>query len=272
MESVALFYLRDGMYTTMEPVLMQLTILDTLIRLEDAELYDFITEAGVLPYYCLSWVITWCSHDLDDLQKIARIFDLFLCSNPFMVIYFASAVVLSRRDQVLALPCDTSTIHSFLTKLPKDLDVDAICQRACQIESRYPVFKVQCESGVALDKTSAINCFENEWIPVETLEQLNNTIEQQVIPILQDKEERQPIQLVSTPKTSAQQSISILEKLLQLDKKNAALYAFVTIGAGVGLMAVIMSNSDIIRYAYTYIIIFNHSSNIFLREWLMTGL
>jgi hypothetical protein len=32
------------MYTTMEPVLRQLTILDTLIRLEDIELYDFITE------------------------------------------------------------------------------------------------------------------------------------------------------------------------------------------------------------------------------------
>jgi hypothetical protein len=255
------------MYTTMEPVLRQLTILDTLIRLEDVEVYDFITEyvkgqdhfekkklkysfnrAGVLPYYCLSWVITWCSHDLEDLEKIARLFDFFLCSNPFMVVYFSAAVVLSRRDQVLALPCETSTIHSFLTKLPKDLDVEGLCQRACQIESKYSVYQVQCESGVALDKVSAINRFEHEWIPIETLEQLNDTIEKQVIPILKDKQERQPIELVSSAKTSSvQQSSSVLDKLLQLDKRNAALYTLVTIGAGVGLMAVFMSNSDMIR-------------------------
>jgi hypothetical protein len=211
----------------------------------------FYNRAGVLPYYCLSWVITWCSHDLEDLETIARLFDFFLCSNPLMVIYFAAAVVLSRRDQVLALPCDTSTIHSFLTKLPKDLDVEALCQRACQIESRYSVFELQCQSGVALDSESATNRFEEDWIPIETLEQLNDTIEKQVIPILKDKKERQPIELVSTTtKKSAQQPSSVLKKLLQLDKNNATFYTLVTIGAGVGLMAVFMSNSDIIRYVY----------------------
>lgn len=38
------FYNTDEMFTTMEPVLKQLTILDTLIKLEDTELYDFISE------------------------------------------------------------------------------------------------------------------------------------------------------------------------------------------------------------------------------------
>lgn len=38
------FYNTDEMFTTMEPVLKQLTILDTLIKLEDAELYDFTSE------------------------------------------------------------------------------------------------------------------------------------------------------------------------------------------------------------------------------------
>lgn len=32
------------MFVTMEPILKQLAILDTLIRLEDTELFDFITE------------------------------------------------------------------------------------------------------------------------------------------------------------------------------------------------------------------------------------
>ncbi|KAL9556068.1 hypothetical protein MBANPS3_002064 [Mucor bainieri] len=238
------------MYVTMEPVLKQLTILDTIIRLEDLELYNFITEAGVLPYYCLSWVITWCSHDLDDLDRITRLFDLFLSSNPFMVVYFAAAVVLSRRDQVLALPCDTSTIHSFLTKLPKDIDVDSLCQTACELEEKYSVFEIQCQSTIALDQVSAINRFERDWLPLTSLQSLNDTIEDHIIPILQDKDERKPIELVSTAsnKQHAHQSKSILQKLQQLDKKDAFLYTLLTVGAGVTLVAMFMSNSDLMRY------------------------
>ncbi|KAK4515708.1 uncharacterized protein ATC70_010661 [Mucor velutinosus] len=242
----------DEMYMTMEPVLKQLTILDTIIRLEDLELYDFITEAGVLPYYCLSWVITWCSHDLDDLDKITRLFDLFLSSNPFMVIYFAAAVVLLRRDQVLALPCDTSTIHSFLTKLPKDIDVDSLCQAACELEEKYSVFEIQSQSTIALDQVSAINRFERDWLPLTSLQGMNDTIEDHIIPILQDKGERKPIELVSTAsnKQHVHQSKSILQKLQQLNKKDAFLYTLLTVGAGVSLVAMLMSNSDLVRYVY----------------------
>lgn len=206
-------------------------------------------RAGVLPYYCLSWVITWCSHDLDDLDKITRLFDLFLSSNPFMVVYFAAAVVLSRRDQVLELPCDISTIHSFLTKLPKDIDVDSLCQKACELEESYSVFEIQCQSSIALDQVSAINRFEKDWLPINSLQDLNDTIKDQIIPILQDKDEHKPIELVSTlsDKQHVQQSNSILQKLRQLDKKDAFLYTLLTVGAGVSLIAMFMSNSELMR-------------------------
>ncbi|KAI7865986.1 rab-GTPase-TBC domain-containing protein [Mucor mucedo] len=239
------------MFVSMEPILKQLTILDTLIRLEDVELYDFITEAGVLPYYCLSWVITWCSHDLDDLEKITRLFDLFLCSNPFMSIYFAAAVVLSRRDQVLALECEISTLHSFLTKLPKDLDIQWLCQKACELEKKYPVFDIQCESTIALDELSTVNRFEKDWVSIQTQEELDKTLQDSIIPLLKDKEERKPIKLLS--KLPQPSSNSILQKLRQLDRKDMALYTLVTIGAGVGLLAMFMSNADLVR------------------EWLLTG-
>ncbi|KAI8640571.1 rab-GTPase-TBC domain-containing protein [Parasitella parasitica] len=255
MEPVALFFLRDEMYVTMEPVLKQLTILDTIIRLEDLELYEFIAEAGVLPYYSLSWVITWCSHDLDDLEKITRLFDLFLSSNPFMVVYFAAAVVLSRREQVLDLPCDTSTIHSFLTKLPKDLNVDFLCQTACELEEKYSVFEIQCQSTIALDQVSAINRYAQDWLSLTSLQAFNDIIKNKIIPILQDKNERKPIKLTPILATSqhVNQSNTILQKLRQLDKKDAFFYALLTVGTGVGLVAIFMSNSDLIR------------------EWMITG-
>lgn len=214
---------------------------------------EIFSRAGVLPYYCLSWVITWCSHDLDDLSKITRLFDLFLCSNPFMPIYFSAAVALSRKDKVLQLECDVSIIHSFLTKLPKDLDVESIIQKACELEEKYSAFEVQCESSIALDKVSAINRFEQDWVSVQTREELNNVLQDSIIPILQDKEERQPIELITIVenkkknKKSQQQSTSVLQRLRQVDKKDMALYTLVTIGAAVGLLAVFMSNADLIR-------------------------
>ncbi|GAA5799960.1 hypothetical protein HPULCUR_005381 [Helicostylum pulchrum] len=239
----------DEMYTTMEPVLKQLTILDTIIQLEDIQVFDFITEAGVLPYYCLSWVITWCSHDLDDLEKITRLFDFFLSSNPFMAIYFSAAVVLSRKDELLALECEMSTVHSFLTKLPKDLDVDFLCQQACELQEKYSVYDVQRQSKVALDQVSCVNRFEKDWTTIETQDELNNVLGQTVIPML--NQERRPIPLDCNSQNL--HSTSVLQKLKQLERKDVAIYTLVTIGAGVGLIAMFMSNTDLVR------------------EWIMTG-
>ncbi|KAG2234298.1 hypothetical protein INT48_000748 [Thamnidium elegans] len=237
------FFSTDEMYTTMEPVLKQLTILDTIIRLEDIEVFNFIIEAGVLPYYCLSWVITWCSHDLDDLEKITRLFDFFLSSNPFMAIYFSAAVVLSRKEELLVLECEMSTVHSFLTKLPKDLDVDFICQQACELQEKYSVYDIQCQSKIALDQVSCVNRFEKDWVTIETQDELNNMLGQTVIPLL--NQERCPIQLNSNDQNL--HSISVLQKLKQLDRKDVAIYTLVTIGAGVGLIAMFMSNADLVR-------------------------
>ncbi|GAA5814853.1 hypothetical protein MFLAVUS_008356 [Mucor flavus] len=239
----------DEMYTTMEPVLKQLTILDTIIQLEDIEVFNFITEAGVLPYYCLSWVITWCSHDLNDLEKITRLFDFFLSSNPFMAIYFSAAVVLSRKQDLLALECEMSTVHSFLTKLPKDLDVDFLCQHACELQEKYSVYDVQCQSKVALDQVSCVNRFEKDWTTIETQDELNHMLGQTVIPML--TQERCPIPLNCNDQNL--HSTSVLQRLKQLDRKDVAIYTLMTIGAGVGLIAMFMSNADLVR------------------EWIMTG-
>lgn len=162
-----------------------------------------------------------------------------------MSIYFAAAVVLSRRDQVLALECEISTLHSFLTKLPSDLDMEGLCQKACELEKKYPVFEIQCESTIALDELSTVNRFEKDWITIQTQEELDTMLQDTIIPLLKDKQDRKPIQLIS--KIVSPTSNSILQKLRQLDKKDLALYTLFTIGAGVGLLAMFMSNADLVR-------------------------
>jgi hypothetical protein len=165
-----------------------------------------------------------------------------------MVFYFAAAVVLSRRDKIMELPNDDmSVIHSFLTKLPQDLDLQHIIQQACLLESEHSPFDIQCQSTIAFDKYSSINTFENQFAPITTVDDLNEIIENTTISILKEGPgDKQPIELLKDIKKH-EQSHSVLQRLLLLDKKEAAVYTLFAIGAGVGLLSVIMSNSDLAR-------------------------
>ncbi len=104
-ELVALFYLRDGMLKSMDPLLRQLQIIPKLISLADPELsghlqrYFYTTSmktfsAGILPHYAVSWVLTWMAHEGLGMKTTARLFDFFLSQNPAMIFFFAAAVKL----------------------------------------------------------------------------------------------------------------------------------------------------------------------------------
>ncbi|CEI88579.1 hypothetical protein RMCBS344292_02961 [Rhizopus microsporus] len=240
MERVALFYLRDAMFATLEPVMKQLTMIDSLIRLEDNELYEFIMEAGVLPYYALSWVITWYSHDLSDLEKIARLFDLILSSNPLMPVYLAVATVISKRKQVLALPCDTSTVHSFLTNLASDTDIDTVCEQAHALEARYGIYELQSLSTIPLDQFSVVNRFEQDYLSIDTLEKYNEKVSE-VIRITRQEKYDKPIELTAIKPHEATQST--LNKLLM----HKEIYTVFTIGASLSILALWIANSSLIR-------------------------
>lgn len=80
------------MLDSLEPIMKQLTLLNTLIRLEDPAIADFLEKSNTLPYFCLSWVITWCSHDVRDLSKVVRLFDFFISSDPLISIYLSARV------------------------------------------------------------------------------------------------------------------------------------------------------------------------------------
>lgn len=45
-----------------------------------------------MPYYALSWILTWFSHDFEDYQKVVRLFDVFVSSQALMPVFTASAV------------------------------------------------------------------------------------------------------------------------------------------------------------------------------------
>lgn len=46
-------------------------------------------EVGTI--FCLSWLITWYGHVLEDTKQTVRLYDFFLASHPLMPIYLAAA-------------------------------------------------------------------------------------------------------------------------------------------------------------------------------------
>ncbi|KAF9438440.1 hypothetical protein BGZ76_007833 [Entomortierella beljakovae] len=160
-ESLAMFFFRDCMLDNLEPVLDQLSLMSTLLKLEDPEVQAFLDKSETLPFFPLSWVITWCSHDLQDFEKVARIFDFLLCFNPLMSIYLAAAVVMSRREELFEVECDNAMVHSFLTKFPKNADIELIISHAHKLYVTYPPENLQNRAQNLLDENSCVHTFNN---------------------------------------------------------------------------------------------------------------
>ena len=88
----------------------------------DPQVHDYLIEANMEPFFALSWVLTWFSHDIKDVRVAARLFDAFIVSHPLLPIYVTVAMVLHpvNRRIILKTECDFAEIHSALCSLPKN--------------------------------------------------------------------------------------------------------------------------------------------------------
>jgi hypothetical protein len=158
LERLALFHLRDCTRATLEPVTQLLALLFPLLARVDPPLHAFLQRSGVLPYFALTWVLTWHVHDVRDLPTAARLFDLFLSSSPLLPLYVGVAALLAERAAVMALPCDASEVHRFLTSLNVlgRLSADELATRALALHRAHPPLALQQLAGMRLPKGSAL--------------------------------------------------------------------------------------------------------------------
>lgn len=93
-----------------------------LIAYFDKQVHDHLHQAEMEPFFCLSWIITWFSHEIRDTELVKRLFDVFIVSHQTMPIYMAVAMVLHphNRQDVLQTECDFSILHQTLQQLPRN--------------------------------------------------------------------------------------------------------------------------------------------------------
>ena len=74
---------------------------DSFVVLGVADLSDMEHIVGC--HFAVSWLLTWFSHGLDDYATAARLFDLFLASDPLIPLYVGAAAIVKDRDELLAM-------------------------------------------------------------------------------------------------------------------------------------------------------------------------
>ncbi|KAI8975210.1 rab-GTPase-TBC domain-containing protein [Mycotypha africana] len=160
-ENVALFFIRDALLDSFDPISKQLRIMSSIIEYEDRELTICLERANIMPYYALSWLLTWFSHDFENYEKVIRLFDLFISSQALMPVFTASAVTLLRRDEIVNAEKDT--VHSLMTRIPQDMNIEKIIEKAVYLENKYTSLQLQKESGIWLHDESVINTWHEDW-------------------------------------------------------------------------------------------------------------
>jgi len=81
---------------SLEPTLNSLDIIPAILQRVDKTLYRRVLKAVRPPHFAASAVMTWFSHEIDNLDKVAIVFDFLLCSPPTMIFYLAAAVASSQ--------------------------------------------------------------------------------------------------------------------------------------------------------------------------------
>ncbi|KAJ3744251.1 rab-GTPase-TBC domain-containing protein [Lentinula detonsa] len=124
-EKVSLHWTRDAMGDGLEPVLGLLRFLAKLIAAIDSDLAKLLRRVAPLPYFALSNLLTMFAHNVPTLPLIQHIFDYLLARPPIAIVYLTAAVILARKDELLALDeedGDLGMLHSLLGALPQISD------------------------------------------------------------------------------------------------------------------------------------------------------
>jgi hypothetical protein len=115
-------HLRDSMRSSFLQLqnALKLALFPLLFKL-DRQVHDHLHACDMEPYFCLSWVITWFSHDVRDTELVKRLFDAFLVSHPLLPVYMTLAMMLHpvNRSSILETECDFASLHQCLANLPR---------------------------------------------------------------------------------------------------------------------------------------------------------
>lgn len=127
--------IRDFMLHNLGPTTSQLHLIPDMIRKADPGLWRRL--ADIEPFYALAGTLTLYAHDILSLHKIARLFDVFLATEPVFILYVYTQIIINKRDDILEID-DMDMLRLFLSKIPTSMDLDALVTDAMGLYNLHP--------------------------------------------------------------------------------------------------------------------------------------
>lgn len=178
LRALAACHLRDCTRPDLAAATETLRLLYPILQQCDPELHEHIMAlqepALEVPYFALSWYMTWFAHDVPSLPQIARLFDLFLASHPLMPLYVAAVAIKGERQQIFACGDDGLLVYSTLKRMrflqPGQLSADELAQQAAALYQAVPPAHLARQRGIQLEHSAAIDAYlsAGRWhVPAE---------------------------------------------------------------------------------------------------------
>lgn len=178
LRALATCHLRDCTRPDLAAATETLRLLYPILQQCDPDLHAYIVglqePALEVPYFALSWYMTWFAHDVPSLPQIARLFDLFLSSHPLMPLYVAAVAIKGQRQQILECGDDGLAVYSTLKKMrflqPGQLSADELAQQAAALYQAVPPAQLARQRDIQLEHSAAIDAYlsDGRWrVPAE---------------------------------------------------------------------------------------------------------
>jgi len=108
----------------MQPTMLEtqefLALIPIIIGLHDSKVQDFLERSEVGTVFALSWTITWFSHVIPNEHDVETIFSfLEKFEDPYVILYLCATIVIYKKDMLLKLEPEMSTVHHFLCQFPR---------------------------------------------------------------------------------------------------------------------------------------------------------
>jgi len=138
---ISLLRIRDYMLPSLTPSLRHLQIIPCLLESADPELGRRLSRTQ--PFFALAATLTLYAHDIQEYSDIARLYDFILAHEPVVAIYMFTAIVMSRREELLEIPTEEpEMLHFTLSKLPQPLDLDSLISKTMQLFNAHPPYQL----------------------------------------------------------------------------------------------------------------------------------
>ncbi|KAK5581703.1 hypothetical protein RB653_001740 [Dictyostelium firmibasis] len=164
LERLSIYHFNDCMLPNFAEVLKVLNLIFPLISMVDQQVYNFLIKSQVQPMFAISWILTWFSHNLDELDIAARVYDYLLSAHPMASIYLSVGVIINLRETLLGLECSFDSIHAFFTSNLPELDFNNIIKQTSSLLEKIPPSKLQSSSKVYLLPESQLNKYPYDWM------------------------------------------------------------------------------------------------------------